>query len=91
MVTTSPHKQTKKLNSSVVSFLKTRVLRKEDISVLEHGLNFCPSLKHYNKESLSDSIYWFIRHLKFHEYFFNISDTTENNTDDVLDPDQCPS
>ena len=91
MDATSPNKQIKELNSSVVSFLKSRVLRKEDISVLEHGFNFCPSLKHYNKESLTDSFYWFIRSLKLHEYFFDSSDTTENNTDDVLDPDRCPS
>ena len=47
-------------------------------------------MKYYNKESLTDSFYWFIRHLKLRKYFFIISDNTENNTDD-LDPDQCPS
>ena len=45
IVANSPHKQIKELNSSVVSFLKSTVLRKEDISVFEHGLNFGPSLK----------------------------------------------
>ena len=71
MVTTSPQKQIKELNSSVVSFLKSRVLRKKDISVSEHGLSFCPSLKHYKKESLTDHFYWFIiRRLKLYEYFF---------------------
>lgn len=45
MVANSPHKQIKELNSSVVSFLKSTVLRKEDISVFEHSLNFGPSLK----------------------------------------------
>ena len=91
MTATSPHKQIKQLNSSVISFLKSRVLRKEDFSVLEHGLNSCPSLKHYSKESEMDSFYWFIRRLKLREYFFNSSDTTEYNTDGVLDPDRCPS
>ena len=67
------------------------MLRKEDISVLEHALNFCPSLKHHNKDSLKDSFYWFIRCLELCKYFFNSSDTTEINTDDILDPDQCPS
>ena len=67
IVATSPHKQIKELGSSVVSFLKSRMLRKGDISVLEHGLNFCPSLKHYNKESLTDNFYLFIRRLKLRE------------------------
>ena len=67
MVATSTHKQIKELNSLVVTFLKSGVLRKEDISVLEHGLNFCPSLKHYRKKSLKDSFYWFIRCLKLCE------------------------
>ena len=71
MVATSTHKQIKELNSLVVTFLKSGVLRKEDISVLEHGLNFCPSLKHYHKKSLKDSFYWFIRCLKLCQYFFN--------------------
>ena len=65
------------------------MLREEDISDLKHGLNFCPSLKHYNKEPLTDSFCWFIRHLKLCSYLFNNSDTTETYTDDVLDPDRC--
>ena len=40
MVATSPDKQIKGLNSSVVLLLKNMMLRKEDMSVLEHGLNF---------------------------------------------------
>ena len=38
-----------------------------------------------------DSFYWLIRHLKSCEYFFNRWDTTENNTDDILDSDWCSS
>ena len=45
-------------------------------------------MKQYNKELLTDSFYWFIKHLKLIECFFNSSDTTETNNV-VLDPDQC--
>ena len=38
-----------------------------------------------------DSFYWLIRHLKLCEYFFNSWDTTENNTDGILDSDWCSS
>ena len=48
-------------------------------------------MKDYNKESLVDSFYWLISHLKLCEYFFNSWDTTENNTDDILDSDWCSS
>ena len=48
-------------------------------------------MKDYNKESLVDSFYWLIRHLKLCEYFFNSWDTTENNTDGILDSDWCSS
>ena len=40
MVATSPDKQIKGLNSSVVLLLKSMILRREDMSVLQHGLNF---------------------------------------------------
>ena len=79
MVANTPHEQIKELNSPVVSFLKSRVLRKEDIN----------HMKQYNKELLTDSFYWFIKHLKLIKYFFNSSDFTETNTDVVLDPDRC--
>ena len=47
-----------------------RPLSKDEIAVLELGLSFSPSKRFYNKEKLTEDLYWFIRKLKLKEFFF---------------------
>jgi hypothetical protein len=58
----SIHQQLK--SSSVINLSKKRTLTKAEISVLEFGLTFCPSVKEFNKEGLADDCFHFIRKLK---------------------------
>ena len=47
-----------------------RPLSRDEVEVLEMGLTFSPSRRFYNKESLTEDMYWFVRKLKLKEYFF---------------------
>ena len=74
-------------NNSKVINLSQRELSADEISVLELGLNFCPSVQHYNKEQLAEDCYNFIRRLKLREYFYKDEVTTPE--DDISDEDRC--
>ncbi len=77
--------------SSVINLCKTRILSPDEISVLEFGLNFCPSVKDFNKESVTDGCFRFIRRLKLREYFFGRETDTSEVDDHPPDPDRAPS
>ena len=48
-----------------------------EISLLNKGLNFCPSMKEPNKEQLLDDLYFFCRKLKLKENFHGGDSTTD--------------
>ena len=78
----------KNINSkSNVVNISSRKLTQEEVQVLELGLNFCPSVKHFNKEQLADDFYWFIRRLKLREYFHEESNS--NTPTPTPHADQC--
>ena len=60
-------------------------LSESEISLLNKGLNFCPSTKEPNKEQLLDGLYFFCRKLKLKEYFYG-DDTT---TDKIQAEERC--
>ena len=55
-----------------------RPLTKEECEVLELGLTFSPSKGNFNKESITEGLYWFARKLKLKEYFFQRTTATES-------------
>ena len=64
--------------TSILNLSKNRKLTNDEISVLDLGLTFCPSVQHFNKEQLADDVYKFIRQLSLKEYFSNDDGETEN-------------
>ena len=60
-------------------------LSESEISLLNKGLNFCPSTKEPNKEQLLDDLYFFCRKLNLKEYFHG-GDTT---TDKIQQEERC--
>ena len=52
-------------------------LSESEISLLNKGLNFCPSTKEPNQEQLLDDLYYFCRKLKVKEYFYGGDSTTD--------------
>ena len=52
-------------------------LSESEISLLNKGLNFCPSTKQPNKEQLLDDLYFFCRKLKLKEYFYGRYSSTD--------------
>lgn len=85
----SVHQQLK--SSSVINLSKKRTLTKAEISVLEFGLTFCPSVKEFNKERLADDCFHFIRKLKLKEYFARTHDETTERDEHPQDPDRAAS
>ena len=77
--------------SSVINLSKSRQMSPDEISVLELGLNFCPSVKEINKEQLADDYFHFIRRLKLREYFSGADDDTNELDDSPTSPDRCAS
>ena len=77
--------------SSVINLSKKRTLTPDEISVLEFGLNFCPSVKEFNKEKLADDCFHFIRRLKLKEYFSGTATDTAEVDDEPTEPDRAPS
>ena len=58
------------------------MLTTDEISVLELGLTFCPTVKLLSKEHTTNDFYRFIWQLKLHEYFYeNPNKTSPENTD----------
>ena len=60
-------------------------LSESEISLLNKGLNFCPSTKEPNKEQLLDDLYLFCRKLKLKEYFYS----GDNITDRIQQEERC--
>ena len=60
-------------------------LSESEISLLNKGLNFCPSTKQPNKEQLLDDLYFFCRKLKLKEYFYG----SDNITDKRQQEERC--
>ena len=60
-------------------------LSESEISLLNKGLNFCPSTKEPNKEQLLDNFYFFCRNLKLKEYFYG----GDSNTDKIQQEERC--
>ena len=57
------------IQNDTIQNLSSVSLSPAEISVLEKGLNFCPTVKAPNAERLLDDIYFFCRKLKLKEYF----------------------
>ena len=49
--------------TSILNLSKKHKLTSDEISVLDFGLTFCPSVQHFNKEQFADDVYKFIRQL----------------------------
>ena len=60
-------------------------LSESEISLLNKGLNFCPSTKEPNKEQLLDDLYFFCQKLKLKEYFYG----GDNITDKIQQEERC--
>ena len=82
--------KTKHNQKSAVINLSNRKLPPDELSVLELGLSFCPSVKQYNKEQLADDAFHFVRRMKLREYFYK-GDNSVQQQQDVLDPDRSES
>ena len=80
-------------SKSAVRNLSSRKLSSDEISVLELGLSFSPSIKHYNQEQLAEGFFYFIRRMKLCEYFYKDSDTgtQQLEEDPVKDPERSES
>ena len=60
-------------------------LRKSEMSLLNKGLNFCPSMKEPNKEQLLADLYFFCRNLKLKENFYG----GDSITDKIQQEERC--
>ena len=81
-------KKEKKYNSDIIQNLTDIKLTSAEISVLEKGLNFCPTVKTPNTIKLLDDLYFFCRKLKLREFFFDPSGTKSKLTDNS-DTERC--
>ena len=80
-------RKTKINHHSLVTNLSSRHLSKIELSTLELGLSFCPSVKDFNQEKVCDDFYNFIRRLKLKDYFkdnCNSHDTINDSDDDRI-------
>ena len=73
-------KNTRKCTSDIIQNLSNIELTSAEQSILEKGLNFCPTTKSPNKTKLLDDLYFFCRKLKLKEYFFDHSKTTTSSS-----------
>ena len=65
-------------------------LSKSELSVLEKGLNFCPTSKEPNRIKLLDDLYFFCRKLRLKEYFYSSeSDNTDVESTNEDDVERC--
>ena len=65
--------------------ISSKKLRESEVSLLNKGLNFCPSTKEPNKEQLLDDLYFFCRKLKLKEYFHG----ADSNTGKIQQEERC--
>ena len=77
--------------TSILNLSKERKLTSDEISVLDLGLTFCPSVEHFNKEQLADDVYKFIRQLSLREYFCNEDGERENIQASQEHSDRAPT
>ena len=57
----------KPIKNSCVVNLSKRKLTEDEITLLDLGLTFCPSVKNVNKEQVASDFFSFIRRLKLFE------------------------
>ena len=75
--------------TAVVHNISGIKLHKDELSLLEKGLNFCPSHKSLDTDQLLDDIYFYCRNLRLKEHFFN--DDQEESTDvEQSVEERCP-
>ena len=77
--------------TSILNLSKKRKLTSDEISVLDLGLTFCPSMQHFNKEQLADDVYKFICQLSLREYLCNEDGESENIQATQEHPDRAPT
>ena len=75
---TSSTPEKKSNTSSIIFNLSTSKLTSTETSVLEKGLNFCPSTKHLDKKALIDDTFSFCRKMRMKEFFH---DQNTNNSE----------
>ena len=80
---TSKAVRNKMKTTDTICNISSTKLSESEISLLNKGLNFCPSSKEHDKEQLLDDLYFFCRKLK--EYFYG-GDTT---TDKIQHEERC--
>ena len=80
-----PKNQTFNPKSIIVNIANT-TLSDAEKSVLEKGLNFCPATKEFDKETLLDDTYAFIRKMRLKE-FLHCSEENKPETEQI-EPDQ---
>ena len=84
----------KELNQSdVIENLSNYMINESEKSVLEKGLNFCPTTESPNKLRLLDDLYFFCRKLRLKEFFYNpAQEVIPDEEDDSLltDDERCP-
>ena len=74
-MTSKAVRNTLKTTDTIWNISSTK-LSESEISLLNKGLNFCPSTKESNKEQLLDNLYFFCPKLKLKEYFYGGDSTT---------------
>ena len=80
-------KPTSKTQSDTIQNLSNVTLSSAEISVLERGLNFCPTVKAPDAERLLDDIYFFCRKLKLKEHFHDRSGQQSDESESAVETD----
>ena len=86
---TSKAVRNKMKTTDTICNISSTKLSESEISLLNKGLNFCPSTKEPNKEQLLNDLYFFCRKLKLKEYFYcgdNITDKIQQTSKSLLQP-----
>ena len=63
--------------SDTICNISSTKLSESAISLLNKGLNFCPTTKEPNKEQRLDALYFFHQNLKLKGYFYGGNGTTD--------------
>ena len=82
---TSKAARNKMKTTDTICNISSTKLRESEISLLNKGLNFCPSTKEPNKEQLLEDLYVFCRKLKLKEYFHS----GDSSTDKIQHEETC--
>ena len=81
--------KTKHQISQVVHNISKSTLSSHEMSLLEKGLNFCPSTKDVDTEELLDDAFAYCRKLRLKHYFDNSADA-EKNIDELQKDEEEP-